>query len=176
MTKVLVVIGSARKGRVADVIAGYVKDEIAKHNGVEATIADLKEFELPFFDNELIPSNPQYTIDNENVKKWQSTVGSSDVVVLLTPEYNRGLSAIQKNAIDWLKDEWEDKKIAIIGYNWGKTIALDNLRAVLDNLKSDVIEPITHLRFMQEINPDGSFIDEEATRKQISLTITDALA
>ncbi len=29
---------------------------------------------------------------------------------------------------------------------------------------------------MQEINPDGSFIDEEAARKQISLTITDAVA
>ena len=176
MTKVLVVIGSARKGRVADKIASYVNEEIAKHEGIEAITADLKELELPFFDSELIPSNPDYTISNENVQKWQGLVAHSDAVVLLTPEYNRGLSAIQKNAIDWLKNEWEDKKVAIVGYSWGRDAAIASLEGTLDNLKADLIQPVTHLKFMQEINPDGSFIDEEAARKQISLTITDAVA
>jgi NAD(P)H-dependent FMN reductase len=176
MTNVLLVIGSARQGRLADTIGNYVKEEIAKHEGATVTVADLKELALPFFDSPIIPSSPDYVVENDAVKVWQKLVADADVVVLLTPEYNRGLSAIQKNAVDWLKAEWEDKKIAVVGYNWGKTVALDNLRAVLDNLKADVVEPITHLRFMQEINPDGTFIDEDAARAQISRTITDALA
>lgn len=176
MSNVLIVIGSARKGRVADAIANHVTEEVTKHEGVEAVIADLKELELPFFDSELAPSNPEYTISNENAKKWQALVTDSSAVVLLTPEYNRGLSAIQKNAIDWLKNEWEDKKVAIVGYSWGRGAAIASLEGTLDNLKADLVQPITHLRFMQEINPDGSFIDEEAARKQISLTITDAIA
>jgi len=176
MSKVLIVIGSARKGRVADKMSEYVKDEVAKHDGAEAVIADLKELALPFFDNDLIPSNPDYVITNDNVKVWQSLVAEADAVVLLTPEYNRGLSAIQKNAIDWLKVEWEDKKVAIVGYSWGRGAAIASLEGTLDNLKADLVQPVAHLKFMQEINPDGTFINEEAARLQIQTTISDAIA
>jgi NAD(P)H-dependent FMN reductase len=173
MSKVLVVLGSARKGRLADTIAGYVKEEIAKHDGLETVVADLKELDLPFFDSELIPSNPEFAITNDNVKKWQSLVADADAVVLLTPEYNRGLSAIEKNAIDWLYHEWNSKKVAIVGYSWGRDVAIVNLQAVLDNLKADIVEPITHLKFAQDINPDGSFVNEEAARGQIAATISE---
>ncbi len=176
MSKVLVVIGSARKGRVADKISEYVKEEIAKHDGAEAVVADLKELALPFFDEEITPSNPAYVVTNEAVKPWQALVKESDVVVFLTPEYNRGLAAIQKNAIDWLSAEWEDKKIAIVSYSWGRGAAITSLEGTLDNLKATLVQPVTHLKFMQDINPDGSFINEDAARSQIHTTISDAIA
>lgn len=176
MSKVLIVIGSARTGRVADKISEYVQEEIAKHDGVEAVIADLKELALPFFDEEVTPSNPAYVVTKEAVKVWQALVVDADVVVMLTPEYNRGLSAIQKNAIDWLSKEWEDKKVAIVSYSWGRGAAIAGLEGTLDNLKATTIQPTTHLKFMQDINPDGSFINEEAARLQIQTTISDAIA
>jgi len=176
MSNVLIVIGSARQGRIADKIAEYVSDEVAQHPDATVTLADLKELDLPFFDGPITPSQPGYTVTNERVKKWQELVIASDVVVFLTPEYNRGLSAIQKNAIDWLSSEWEGKKAAIISYSWGRGAAIASLEGTLDNLKATTIQPVTHLKFMQDINPDGSFINEEAARGQIKATITDALA
>ena len=52
MSKILVVIGSARVGRVADTVSKYVQTELAAIENISVTIADLKEINLPFFDND----------------------------------------------------------------------------------------------------------------------------
>ena len=41
MSKILLVVGSARPGRVADKVLGYIQEEIAKREGIEATVAEI---------------------------------------------------------------------------------------------------------------------------------------
>jgi len=168
MSKLLVVIGSARPGRVADKVLEYIQSEVSKRDDVEATVADLKEIALPFFDNEIIPASEDYAPTNENVVAWSKLVTEADQVLFITPEYNHTLSAIQKNAIDWLFKEWENKPVSTTAYGWaGGARAVVTFDDVMDNVKANVR---THakLAFMKELNPDGTLLDENEVSDKIS--------
>ena len=52
MKKVLVVVGSARKGRVADKVAALASSDLSARKGIAVEIVDLAELGLPFFDDE----------------------------------------------------------------------------------------------------------------------------
>ncbi len=174
MTKILLVVGSARKNRVANVITGYVQSEIAKRDGLEAEVADLAEVNLPFFDSEVIPADPTFDPSvNPHAAVWQKLVNDTDVIIFITPEYNHTLSAIQKNAIDWLYKEWEGKNVSATAYGWsGGSQALATFNTVLENVKATIHTP-AQLAFMKEINPDGTAINEEEISKRINAQLDD---
>jgi NAD(P)H-dependent FMN reductase len=175
MTKLLLVIGSARQSRVADKIVEYVQRELAERSETEVTIADLKEIELPFFNNEVIPGSPDYSPTDEHVTKWSKLVAESDRVLFITPEYNHSLSAIQKNAIDSLYKEWHDKPVSATAYGWtGGSQSLVTFDVVMNNVKAD-IRTHAQLAFMKEINPDGSALDESKIRNNIKTQLDDLL-
>ena len=172
MSNVLVVLGSARTGRVADKVASYVLKDIENREGVSATVADLKEIDLPFFNNENPPASPAYDITDEKVLAWQKMVVGADSVIFITPEYNHSLSAIQKNAIDTLGKEWEEKPVTAVAYGWsGGSLSLVTFREVMTHLKSKLGHDIAQLSFMKDINPDGTIIDQTAVEAAISAAI-----
>ncbi len=169
MSKILIVIGSARKGRVADKVLEYVKSDLDKRQGVTYVVADLKEVNLPFFENENVPTSPEYTITDPIVAAWSEQVKAADSVLFITPEYNHTLSAIQKNAIDSLGPDWVEKPISAVAYGWvGGARSVVTLREVLENVKADVKHNIAELAFMKELNPDGTLIDETSVNTKIS--------
>lgn len=172
MSNILAVIGSARKGRVAEKVLEYVQADIAKRDGVNLVVADLKEIDLPFFDNELIPMNPNYTITDPRVAAWSKMVQESDSVLFITPEYNHTLSAIQKNALDSLGADWAQKPVTAVAYGWsGGALVVLTLREVLENLKADTKHSIAQLAFMKDLNPDGTLLDEVNVAAQIKTAI-----
>ena len=172
MTKLLIVLGSARTGRVADKVLGYIQDETSKRDAIETTVADLKELNLPFFDNPTPPASPDFANTDENVAAWTKLVADSDAVLFVTPEYNHSISAIQKNALDWIVTEWDGKPAAVVAYGWsGGSLALVTLKEVFSHLKLDLREPIAQLAFMKDINPDGSNADAASVTAQIAATI-----
>ena len=173
MSNILVVLSSARKGRVADKIFEHVKADIEAREDMTVVKGDLKELNLPFFAHELAPASPDYEPTDPAVIAWQKLVNESDAVVFLTPEYNHTISAIHKNAIDSLKNEWEGKPVAVVGYGWsGASLSLVTLTEVLPFLKT-VFNPETaaKLSFMKDINVDGTALDEASVASQIKLAI-----
>ena len=56
MTNVAVVLGSTRPGRVGEGVAQWVVSEANKVEGVNASVVDLADFELPFFAEPMPPS------------------------------------------------------------------------------------------------------------------------
>jgi NAD(P)H-dependent FMN reductase len=174
MSKILIVIGSARTGRVADKVLSYVQDVLAERSDVEATVADLAVINLPFFDNENSPLSPDYTITDPNVASWSEMVQAHDSVLFITPEYNHSVSAIQKNALDSLGADWANKPATAVAYGWsGGSLAVANLREILSNLKADVKIDMAQLAFMKDLNPDGSLLDEANVKAQITATINE---
>ncbi len=172
MSNILVVIGSARQGRVADKVLEYIKSDLEKREGVSFTVADLKEANLPFFENENSPTSPEYTITDPQVAAWSEQVQAADSVLFITPEYNHTLSAIQKNAIDSLGPDWAEKPVSAVAYGWsGGSLAVLTLREVLENVKADVKHSIAQLGFMKDLNPDGTLLDKESVSTQISVAI-----
>lgn len=172
MTNILVVIGSARTGRVADKVAEYVKADIESREDVTATVVDLAALNLPFYNNEQPAMSPERVQTDENVSTWSKLVSESDGVVFITPEYNHNLSAIQKNALDWLFFEWNDKPVTAVAYGWtGGSLAVAALREVLTNVKAEIGQDMAQLGFMKDLNPDGSLLDEQGVTAQIAAAI-----
>jgi len=114
MTKIAVIIGSIRQGRVSANLAKWVAAEVAKVADTE--IVDLRDYPLPFFDEAMSPRfNPNRTPTPE-VKKWLDKIAEFDGYVIVTPEYNRSIPGVLKNALDTLGHETTNKPVAIASH------------------------------------------------------------
>lgn len=129
--KIGVVIGSTRDGRSTDLVAKWVVAAAQKLEGAKVQTLDLRDFDLPMF-NEAI--SPQYNPDRKpegEVKKWLEALAEQDAIVLVTPEYNRSLPAVLKNALDHVAYELEKKPVALVAHgSTGGAQAVFTLRAV----------------------------------------------
>ena len=166
---ILVVTGSVRPQSVNEKMVPVVVQAL-QQKGAEVTVADLRELDLPFFNNPVPPSDPRFAPTDEKVLRWTELVANTDGVVLVTPEYNHTMSPVQMNAIDWIYKEWQDKPVALVGYGWrsGAGQAHATAREALAvNLKVRVGDNQANLFFMKELNPDGSVADEESLKKKI---------
>jgi NAD(P)H-dependent FMN reductase len=176
MPNILVVIGSARTGRVADKIVEYVTADIESREDVTATVVDLASLNLPFYNNEQAAMSPDRIQTDENVSTWSKFVSEADGVVFITPEYNHNLSAIQKNALDWLFFEWNDKPVTAVAYGWtGGSLAVAALREVLTNVKANIGQDMAQLGFMKDLNPDGSLLNADNVNTQIAAAIDEII-
>jgi NAD(P)H-dependent FMN reductase len=130
MTKIAVVIGSVREGRVTDKLAKWVAKEVAKVADVETL--DLKDYPMPFF-NEPIP--PRYNPNRDlapETKKWVEKMSSFEGYVIVTPEYNRSFPGVLKNALEMLDNGVVNKPVALVGHgSSGGAQAIASLRISL---------------------------------------------
>lgn len=164
MKQILVVLGSVRGGRAADAVLAQVQDQLKNFPELEATVVDFAKTPLPFFDSAVIPAAEGFAPQDENVVAWSKQVDQADAVVLLVPEYNHSYTPVLKNAIDWVFEPWKDKPVAFVGYGWaGGSRATKHLRDVFaSNIAAQVLDTEANLHFMQQINQDGTAIDDQA--------------
>lgn len=104
------------------------------HGGARFEIVDLKDYDLPHLDEDLVPALGQY--DKPHTRRWAEKVGSLDGFVFVTPEYNQSYPAALKTAIDFIYAEWGNKAAAFVSYGVaGGARAVAHLRAVMGNLR-----------------------------------------
>lgn len=159
---VLVLTGSARPNSAGKNVAQAVASQISANEGVTADVVDVAALGLPFFNSPIPPSADEYEITDANVQAWAEKVKAADAVVWVMPEYNHSISGIQKNAIDWLYKEWNDKPLAIVAYGWyaGANV-LEAVKLPLKVVQPDVRAQVG-LTFNQEIELDGGAKDQAA--------------
>ena len=177
MTNILVVTGSVRPNSANSKVVPVVVDLLEKRNAT-ATVADLAELDLPFFNDATVPSDPAFAPTDERVGRWTAMVANADGVVLVTPEYNHTMSPVQLNAVDWISKEWNDKPVALVGYGWrsGAGQAHATAREALAvNLKAKVGDDQANLFFTKDLNPDGSVLDEAAVQGKIGAALDELL-
>lgn len=75
-----------------------VAAEAARQAGAEATFADLRDFPMPVFDEDLEKRDGM----PEGAKRLKDLFLSHQGLLIASPEYNSSLSAALKNAIDWV--------------------------------------------------------------------------
>ncbi|MEU1365485.1 NAD(P)H-dependent oxidoreductase [Streptomyces sp. NPDC005803] len=114
MTKIGIIIGSTRPGRLGPQIAGWVHDAAARRSDAEFAVIDLAEFRLPLFDQAVPPA--MGGTGGPEAQAWARTVDAFDGFVFVTPEYNNQLPAALKNAIDFVCAGWADKAAGIVSY------------------------------------------------------------
>lgn len=177
MTNILVVTGSVRPNSVNEKIVPLVVAEVEKQ-GATATVANLKEINLPFFDGPLSPLSPDFEPTNEAAIAWTQLVVDADGVILVTPEYNHTMSPVQLNAVDWIGKEWADKKVGLVGYGWGGALqAHATAREVLAvNLKAIIGDSQANLFFTKDLDTAGAVLDTDNVTTKIAATVSEVLA
>ncbi len=129
--KLGIIIGSTRQGRSTDRPAKWALAAAQQLDDVEVELLDLADYPLPFFDEAI---SPQYNPERKTtgvVKAWLDKLAEMDALIVVTPEYNRTLPAVVKNAFDYVAYELERKPIGIIAHgSTGGAQAVHTLRSV----------------------------------------------
>lgn len=146
MTNIKVIAGSTREGRFSDKAAAWIAEEIKKREGVSVELLDLRDYDMPFFNEPISPSYKQEPYKNEAVARFTKKIAEGDAFVIVTPEYNRGTSGVLKNAFDWVYPEWNNKPVAFVSYgSAGGARAVEQLRLNAIELQMAPIRSAVHI-------------------------------
>jgi NAD(P)H-dependent FMN reductase len=159
--KLMIIWGSSRASRKGGVVADWVKKHAGSDSRFELDFVDLRELDLPFYDEPVSPfgmasAGADYT--HPEGKAWAQRVGSADGVIIVTPEYNHGPTGVLKNALDWVGPEWKDKPVGFVSYGGvsGGARAVEMLRSITIELGLvQVANPIHFVFFTQTFNEQG---------------------
>jgi NAD(P)H-dependent FMN reductase len=154
-----IIIASTRPGRVGTTVAQWIYDRAVTHGGFEVTLVDLAEVNLPMMDEPNHPRLQQYV--HEHTKAWSATVSAADAFIFVTPEYNYGIAAPLKNAIDYLHEEWKYKPVAFVSYGGvsAGTRAVQMTKQIVSTLSMMPLNEAVSIPFI------ANFLDESKQLK-----------
>jgi NAD(P)H-dependent FMN reductase len=161
-----------KKLKILALVGGIAKNSINKKLFHAIENLDLENIEwiqfditeLPFFSQDLETSLPNV------VAKFKSKIEESDGLFFVTPEYNRSIPGVLKNAIDWGtrpygKNSWTEKRAALLGVTPGKPgtmAAQQHLRLILSAAGAvSMPQPEIYLSTKDTLSEDGSFATEK---------------
>jgi NAD(P)H-dependent FMN reductase len=143
--KIGVIVGSTRPGRFADHPAKWIKALAEKRGDLDVEMLDLRDWPMPFFDEEMSPAYG--ASKNEVAQRWQKKIDSLDGYIVTAAEYNRGPTAVLKNALDYGYKEWNKKPIAFVGYGGvGGARSVEQLRLHSIELQMAPIRTAVHIQ------------------------------
>ncbi len=153
MTRIMIIIGSVRPGRVGLHVSHWVRDRV-EAAGHAVDLVDLAELNLPFMDEPEHPGKRAYT--KPHTIAWSARVDQADAVLLVSPEYNHSYSPALKNALDFLMQEWQGKPAGIVAYGGASSglraaAALDQVLATIGLVRVPVDVAIS--------GPAGQLVD-----------------
>lgn len=155
MPRLAVIVASNRPGRIAVPVTEWFNDVARQHGGFEVDVLDLAEIDLPFMDEPNHPRLRQY--EHDRTKAWSERVEAADAFVMVTPEYNYGMPAILKNALDYLHHEWAYKPVAFVSYGGvsAGTRSVQMAKQVVTTLRMFPIPEAVAIPFVHQ------FLDDE---------------
>ena len=158
--KIAILVGSTRSGSINECLARAIERVAPKTLGFYRVSME----EMPFYDADLEGNRPQ------SVKAFVDAISRADAVCIVTPEYNRSIPAILKNAIDWASKPtgasvWREKIIATCGTSpgaIGTAIGQQHLRQILASIGAYVLPGDTFISFNSPnmIDIDGKIANE----------------
>lgn len=175
MKNVAVIVGSLRRDsinlRLAKALAKLGESTLALR------IVDLAE--VPLYNDDLWPDA------TEGVLRLKREVEAADAVLFVTPEYNRSVPAVTKNAIDWGtrppgKNSWAGKPGAVVGTSpgaVGTAVAQAHLRSVLVSCGMVLMgQPEIYLQTKPGLIADDFTVTDEKTRAFLARFIAEFAA
>lgn len=173
--KLLVLVGSNRKGSYNVALAQHIKSLLPPE--VEWNAPDL--FQLPFYNEDLQISGPP-----PQVTDFQHLAREAQALMVISPEYNWGIPAVIKNAIDWGSRPWPlspigKKPVLLAGASSGPLgtgraqLALRQVFACTKNYTLDTGDILVSFA-SKKFDSSGQILDEDtknAVKKNLDLFI-----
>jgi chromate reductase len=162
--KVAVFVGSLRKDSFNRRLARAVE----KLAPAEFTFDHIQIDDLPLYSQDFDAAYPAVAT------QLKKEVEAADALLFVTPEYNRSVPGVLKNAIDiasrpWGTNSFADKPGAVIGTSIGSTgtaLAQQHLRNVLTYLDVHTLaQPEVFIHFKDELIADDGTINNDGTTK-----------
>ena len=125
--KIGIILGSTREGRVSPQVGQWVKEVAEKRGDAQYEIIDIADYKLPFLG--------EPGADNSGIVAWSQAVAKQDGFIFIVQEYNHSITGALKNALDLLREEWNNKAAGIVSYgSVGGARAAEHLRGILGEL------------------------------------------
>ncbi len=156
-----IILGSTRPNRHCEPVADWILKRARLRSDLEAEPVDLATVGLPIYDEPMPPILGDYA--HQHTREWAATVARFDAFVFVTPEYNRSIPAVLKNAIDFLYDEWTDKAAGFVSYgaDAGGARAIEHLRVVLGELRVADVRTMVPLSLFHDFEGFTTFTPTE---------------
>lgn len=172
-TRILVITCSTRPGALAPVIGEWFTrtvSPLAATLGAELEPVSLGELDLPFLDEEGHPAAGVY--HRQHTKEWSALVEGADGFVLVTPEYNYGMPAVLKNALDYLSREWAWKPVGFVSYGHTSagTRSVQHAKQIVSTLRLVPLGATVAIRIGDSI-VDGQVRDDDRLTATASGTL-----
>lgn len=141
---------------------------LAPEAGLE--LVDVPIDELPFFGAHMEKAEDYPEVG----RVFKRAVDDADGLLLVTPEYNRSIPGVLKNAIDWAsrpegENSFSGRPTAIIGTSPGDistAVAQSQLKAILTSQGSDVLgDPEAYIRYEDGLIDDDRRVTDASTRE-----------
>ncbi|MEQ1405579.1 NAD(P)H-dependent oxidoreductase [Neorhizobium sp. Rsf11] len=143
--KIAIIITSTRDVRFGEKPAKWIYETASQREDMEFELVDLRDFPLPFFNEKA--SNAWVPTENEVGQRWQKKVAEFDGYIFIVAEYNRSITAVLKNALDYSYKEWNRKPAAAVGYgSVGGARAVEHLRNIAVELQMVPTRPGVHIQ------------------------------
>lgn len=162
--RIEVVVGSLRR----DSFNKQLAQALARLAGSEMTFSYLDLGVLPLYSQDYDADFPPVA------REFKQRIEAADGLLFVTPEYNRSMPGVLKNAIDWGSrpwghNSWKDKPAAVCGISVGATgtaLAQQHLRNVLAYLDVPTMgQPEIFLKHTEDFFDASGNIANEGTRK-----------
>ena len=153
--KVAIVIGTTRKGRVTPRMAQWIMNHATtNYPEINFTLLDLADYDLPLLEE--APWTPDRAL-TEGAQRWLQELEEADGYIFVTAEYNHGIPAVLKNALDYTNGQMKRKPALIYshGVNQGAR-ANELLRIVFNSTLGVVTVPVSGTFF----GSVGEILDE----------------
>ena len=154
-----VILGTPRQGRASEHVARFVLGEVAKRDGVETELIDIRDLNLPVTDA------------GESIKDpgFSAAVARADALIIVAPEYNHGYPGLLKHALDTNLKEYIHKAVGICGVSagsFGGTRVIENMLPVMRELGLVTIFWDGNFSSVQNIfDSDGNLLEEAYIRR-----------
>ena len=163
---ILIIVGSLRKGSINMQLAKAI---VGVGEGVNFEIADISQ--IPLYNGDLEATMP------ETVNNLKAKIRGADGIIIVTPEYNRSVPGVLKNAIDWTSrpfgdSAWAGKPVVVTGASGGAigtAVAQAHLHGTLSYLDTHQMgQPELYLgSFNTRFDAEGNITDPK-TREFIA--------
>lgn len=161
---IIAISGSLRKGSSNTALVRAFQSLAPA--GMEITFADIGT--LPLFNQDDESSFPPAA------QAFKDAIAAADGIIIATPEYNRSVPGVLKNAIDWAsrpygQNSFARKPVLVAGVSGGKigtAVAQSHLRQILLYLDADVIgQPELYLGPAHELFDAEGNVTNDVTKE-----------